>query len=148
MGPVIMSVCDTPRGEPVQLAPVDSSSAWIVVAAYNEARRIGVVLESLCARFRNVVVVNDGSKDATGAEVAKWPAWLVEHCINLGQGAALQTGLDFALAQGAEFVVTFDADGQHDPCDIDRLLEALRSSGANYALGSRFLGKATGIPWS
>jgi glycosyltransferase involved in cell wall biosynthesis len=65
------------------------------------------------------------------------------HAINLGQGAALQTGIDFALARGAEHLVTFDADGQHRPEDIPALVAALRD--ADVALGSRFLGAMPGV---
>ena len=71
-------------------------------------------------------------------------ARVLRHVLNLGQGAALQTGVDFALEQGAERIVTFDADGQHDPADISTLLAAL-DRGADVALGSRFLGRMEGI---
>jgi glycosyltransferase involved in cell wall biosynthesis len=119
---------------------------WIVTAAYNEQRRIGAVLDDLLAALGNIVVVDDGSRDDTAAEVAKRPVWLVRHCVNLGQGAALQTGIAFALRQNAEYIVTFDADGQHSVADLPALLAAL-DAGADFALGSRFLGHATGIPW-
>jgi glycosyltransferase involved in cell wall biosynthesis len=119
---------------------------WIVIAAYNEQRRIGAVLDDLLAVAGNIVVVDDGSRDETAAEIAKRPVWLVRHCINLGQGAALQTGIAFALRQNAEYIVTFDADGQHCISDLPTLLAAL-GAGADFALGSRFLGHATGIPW-
>jgi len=73
-------------------------------------------------------------------------AWVVRHPINLGQGAALQTGFEFALANGAGTLVTFDADGQHRADDVARLLDALAGSGADFALGSRFLGSASQVP--
>lgn len=68
--------------------------------------------------------------------------------MNLGQGAAIQTGITFALRQGAEYVATFDADGQHDPGDLAKMLEQLHQTGVDYVLGSRFLGRAEGIPIS
>ncbi len=67
------------------------------------------------------------------------------HLFNLGQGAALQTGISFALAEGADLIVTLDADGQHDPADIARLIEALAAAGADVAIGDRFSGRAIGI---
>jgi len=121
---------------------------WVVIAAFNEAPRIGRVLEELMPVAPHVVVVDDGSADATGGEILARGAWLVTHSVNLGQGAALQTGISFALRQGASHVVTFDADGQHTPDDLPRLIGALADHGADFALGSRFLGVAEGIPVS
>jgi glycosyltransferase involved in cell wall biosynthesis len=95
---------------------------------------------------KNVVVVDDGSADDTAEAALRYPVWVLRHVVNLGQGAALQTGITFALRQGAEYVATFDADGQHEPADLPAMLAALRESGADYALGSRFLGRADGIP--
>jgi glycosyltransferase involved in cell wall biosynthesis len=71
---------------------------------------------------------------------------VVRHPVNLGQGAALQTGLEFALCEGADVIVTFDADGQHRAADIAGLVDALAQHGADYALGSRFLGSAVNLP--
>lgn len=124
-------------------------AVWIVIPAYDEARRIGAVLDRLLDRWPNVVVVDDCSRDETAAEVAARPAArLVRHPINLGQGAALQTGIRYALRQGARYLVTFDADGQHSADDLDRLLAPLVSGTADFALGSRFLGHTVGMPAS
>jgi glycosyltransferase involved in cell wall biosynthesis len=121
---------------------------WVVIAAYNEGVRILPVLDELRPLAVNVVVVDDGSADDTGSRVLSRPVWLVTHPVNLGQGAALQTGIDFALSRGARFVVTFDTDEQHRPEDILALLAALKEAHADFALGSRFLGSAEGIPFS
>jgi polyprenyl-phospho-N-acetylgalactosaminyl synthase len=129
-------------------AEVLPDNTWIVIAAYNEAARIGLVLDGLTRLTNNIVVVDDGSVDATSREILFRPVWLVRHSVNLGQGAALQTGISFAMSRGAQYVVTFDADGQHDPEDIPVLLSALRSEAAEFALGSRFLGRASGMPLS
>jgi polyprenyl-phospho-N-acetylgalactosaminyl synthase len=118
---------------------------WIVVPAYNEAQVIGEVVAGLIACFNHVVVVDDGSVDRTGERARAAGATVLRHIINLGQGAALQTGIDYVLAQVSEFVATFDADGQHDPRDLVTMLERLEESGAHVALGSRFLGSAPGI---
>ena len=98
---------------------------WVVVAAFNEETRIGRVLDALLERCANIVVVNDGSTDATCEKVLRRPVWLLQHFVNLGQGAALQTGITFALQQGAEYIATFDGDGQHAADDLQDLLEPL-----------------------
>jgi glycosyltransferase involved in cell wall biosynthesis len=119
---------------------------WVVIAAYNEAPVIaGVVADVIDGGYRTVVV-DDGSRDGTGAIARRAGAVVVTHPINLGQGAALQTGIEFALAQGAGIVVTFDADGQHRAADIARLIAALGEQGADFALGSRFLGQSLNLP--
>ena len=114
---------------------------WIVVAAYNEARVVGSVVNGL--RDYHVVVVDDCSADDTAACAEKAGAHVLYHAINRGQGAALQTGIDFALLRGARAIVTFDADGQHRPEDVESLLAAL-DAGADIALGSRFIGSVKG----
>lgn len=121
---------------------LDRSATWVVIAAYNEGAVIrGVVAEVLRDGW-SVVVVDDGSSDDTVAEVRAAGGIAVAHAINLGQGAALQTGIDYALRRGAHTIVTFDADGQHDPADLPALVAALAH--ADIALGSRFLGKVEG----
>lgn len=118
---------------------------WVVVPAFNEAAAIGDTISALKARFPDVVVVDDGSGDQTSANALAARAIVLKHVINLGQGAALQTGIAYALRQGAEFIATFDADGQHDPADIAVMLDRLQASGADIAIGSRFLGSAPGM---
>jgi glycosyltransferase involved in cell wall biosynthesis len=123
------------------------TSIWVVIAAYNEAPVIAAVLSELVGRYQ-VVVVDDGSRDATAEVAAHAGAAVVPHPVNLGQGAALQTGIKFALGEGATHIVTFDADGQHRAADIPRLIEALGQNHADFALGSRFLGASVGMPFS
>jgi polyprenyl-phospho-N-acetylgalactosaminyl synthase len=122
-------------------------SVWIIIPAYNEEQVIRRVLLGVVGSYGRVVVVDDGSNDATGALARASGACVVRHPVNLGQGAALQTGITFALQNGASHVVTFDADGQHRPEEITRLLAAL-GSGADFVLGSRFLGRATNLEFS
>ena len=127
---------------------MQKQDVWIVIPGFNEARVIADTLGSLRAWLPNVVVVDDGSSDNT-AEKASWAgAHVVRHAINLGQGAALGTGIRYALLQQADCVVTFDADGQHQPGDIDVLLDAACETGADVVLGSRFLGQASDMPLS
>src|SRR5262249_14627543 len=120
---------------------------WIVVPAYNEARVLsGVISDLKRDGQREIIVVDDGSSDATAEVAAGCGAVVLRHPINLGQGAALQTGVEFALARGAEVIVTFDADGQLGAADVVRLVEALHIQRADFALGSRFLGSAVNMP--
>jgi glycosyltransferase involved in cell wall biosynthesis len=121
---------------------------WVVIAAYNEASVIGRVVADVRRAGYRAVVVDDGSTDGTDAAALAAGADLVRHPINLGQGAGLQTGIAFALAEGADVIVTFDADGQHRAQDIAVLVDALSRSKAHFALGSRFLGKALHQPLS
>lgn len=121
-------------------------AVWVVVAAYNEASVIGKVVADLVRHHYTVAVIDDGSHDGTGPRARGAGAKVVTHPFNLGQGAALQTGIQFALSHGARYVVTFDADGQHRVGDIETLIKALQTHKADFALGSRFLGGTVGIP--
>ena len=117
-------------------------SVWIVMPAHNEERTIGRVLDSLKREgWYNIIVVNDGSRDRTAAIAKGKGAKVVNHPRNMGLGAALRTGLTTALRRGAERAVTFDADEQHDPKAVRRLLEAL--NGADLVIGVR---RHVGIP--
>ena len=120
-------------------------STYVVIPAFNEGAVVSEVVAGVVRFCPDVVVVDDGSRDGTGALAEAAGAKVVQHAINLGQGAALQTGITYALGRGCRYVVTFDADGQHDPQEIPTLIEALERSGAAVALGSRFKGAAVGI---
>jgi glycosyltransferase involved in cell wall biosynthesis len=120
---------------------------WVVIAAYNEEAHLSETLRAVCASWPCVVLVDDGSTDATSAVAVRYPVWVLRHVINCGQGAALQTGIDFALSRGAAIVVTFDADGQHQADEMERLVAPVRAGQVEVALGSRFLGKVEGMPW-
>src|SRR5882672_10006978 len=124
------------------------SSIWLIIPAYNEAAVMARVVTDVVRRGYIVAVIDDGSTDETGRKAAAAGAIVVTHPINLGQGAALQTGIQFALRQGADTIVTFDADGQHRAADIDGLIDALTTNNADFALGSRFLGSAVTMPTS
>lgn len=119
-----------------------------VIPAFNESRVIGDIVAALLrdAPPGVVIVVDDASVDSTGHAARDAGAIVLRHLINRGQGAALQTGFDAALRLRAEVVVTFDADGQHRPEDVRRLLEELERSGADVALASRFAGEGSNLP--
>jgi glycosyltransferase involved in cell wall biosynthesis len=125
---------------------VSRAQMYVVIPAYNEGPVISRVVSEVKRAGYAVVVVDDGSSDATAEEARAAGAGVITHPFNLGQGAALQTGIDYAVAEGAEVIVTFDADGQHRVSDIARLAEALVEERADFALGSRFLGQAPNLP--
>lgn len=118
-----------------------------IVPAYNESKTIGSVVRSLFAHVDAVVVVDDGSTDATSDEAQQAGAMVIRHALNRGQGAALATGHAYAREAGADYVIHFDADGQFDVRDIAPALVQLTKSGADILLGSRFLGQPSKVPW-
>ena len=99
-----------------------NEKVWIIVPAYNEHKNIFGVIKSLQEHCQNIVVVNDASKDRTKDIVKPLGVYLINHMINRGQGAALQTGTEFALKKGAKIIVHFDADGQMQAKDIYRII--------------------------
>ena len=123
------------RAEPVDTL---NSAVWVVMPCFDEAGVLGSVLADLVPFGYSVVVVDDGSAVPAATHVTHPDVRVVRHCVNLGQGAALQTGFDYALRHGAEFLVTFDSDGQHLASEIASLVEPLRNGTADVALGTRF----------
>ncbi|WP_235861436.1 glycosyltransferase family 2 protein [Tersicoccus phoenicis] len=120
------------------------SRTWIVIPMYNEGSVVGRVIEGLHEHFPFVVCVDDGSSDDSVRVAGSAGAVVVKHPVNLGQGAALQTGISYA-AQDPELdcVITFDADGQHRVQDARRMADRIRSGEVDVVLGSRFLDKRT-----
>ncbi|MEO8272965.1 MAG: glycosyltransferase family 2 protein [Chloroflexota bacterium] len=134
---------------PVFMPPAEEADLDVVVVAIpalNEAVSIAAVVADVLAAGYQPLVVDDGSTDETMAVARRAGAVVVRHPITLGQGGALRTGIEWALAHGADIVVTMDADGQHTSADIPRLLEALQREDADFALGSRFLGETIDMP--
>jgi polyprenyl-phospho-N-acetylgalactosaminyl synthase len=123
-----------------------ASRTSVVIAAYNEAGAIFDVVQELRAVYPNVIVVDDGSTDDTAQRAQSAGACVLTHLINRGQGAALQTGISYALLQGAEFIATFDADGQHDVADLAAMLGPIERGDVEICLGSRFLERREKIP--
>jgi glycosyltransferase involved in cell wall biosynthesis len=118
---------------------LEKNKVFIIIPSYNEAKVIGATIAGLLPLGYPVVVVDDASTDTTSTVVKNYPVYYLRHKVNLGQGAALQTGITFALKKEAEYFVTFDADGQHTAGDILPMLEILASGKADIVFGSRFL---------
>lgn len=124
-----------------------NDDTWVIIPVYNEAPVIAQVVADLRQTFPNIVCVDDGSSDDSARQIVASSAHLVRHPINLGQGAALQTGLSYALVRpGGRFFVTFDADGQHQAADAAGMVEVARTEHADVVLGSRFLGRSQSVP--
>jgi glycosyltransferase involved in cell wall biosynthesis len=128
---------------------IDKSKVVVLMTAYNEEKVVGSVIDSLLNRgYKSIVVVDDGSTDGTYDIVKKYPVFLLRHIVNRGKGASLQTGTEFILKKGFPVIVHFDADGQHNPDDIEKLVEPIFAENFDVTLGSRFLGSVINLPLS
>lgn len=118
---------------------IDNQSIFVIIPCYNEAVVIRKTVGEVLAHGYSVVVVDDCSKDRSKKQLAGLPIYYLRHRVNMGQGAALQTGIEFAKRKGAKYFVTFDADGQHDSNDIQGMIELMIKENADIVFGSRFL---------
>jgi glycosyltransferase involved in cell wall biosynthesis len=117
----------------------DNRSIFVIVPGYNEGAVIRQTTEALLEKNYSVIVVDDASNDKTRKMLSGLPVLYIRHLANLGQGAAIQTGMQLALKKNAEYLVTFDADGQHDVNDIEKMITLLQKEKADIIFGSRFL---------
>lgn len=123
-----------------------NSDAWLIVPLFNEGAVVHEVIADARTKFTNIVCIDDGSADDSAQEASRGGAVVLRHPINLGQGAALQTGLEFAMAQpDALYFVTFDSDGQHSIADAERMVNRLRLEPLDIVVGSRFLDDRTNV---
>ena len=117
----------------------ETRNVWIIVPAFNEAGVIGDVISDLRSVFAHVVCVDDGSADDTGDIALRAGAHVVRHPVNLGQGAAIQTGVEYARRQpGAQVFATFDGDGQHRVKDVLTMIDRLGAGDVDIVIGTRF----------
>ena len=113
----------------------------VIIPVYNEGKVIKSVIDKVLKEYKYVVCINDGSSDNSREEILKTKAYFVDHPINMGQGAALQTGVEFARSLPVEYFVTYDADGQHRLEDVREMIRTIKRDKTDFVLGSRFLGK-------
>lgn len=121
-----------------------------IIPAYNEGEKIGEVVSGLKNKANlplDILVVNDGSKDETASRALETGAMVISHAINRGQGAALKTGIDFAIKKNYQTVIFFDADGQMDPVEAYNLNLKLNEC-YDVVLGSRNIGRVIDMPLS
>jgi glycosyltransferase involved in cell wall biosynthesis len=120
--------------------PATRANTWVVIPLFNEGPVIHDVVLDVLTTFDNVVCVDDGSTDDSAEQAASAGATVVQHPINLGAGAAIRTGLDYALqSSSASHFVTFDADGQHQVVDAAAMVDRLVEADLDIVIGSRFL---------
>ncbi|WRS30248.1 glycosyltransferase family 2 protein [Actinomycetaceae bacterium MB13-C1-2] len=125
------------------------AQTWLVIPLYNEAEVISDVVKNAKKSFANIVCVDDGSTDDSVREARRAGAIVVQHPFNLGQGAALQTGIDFALRQpNMQYLLTFDADGQHRVEDATAMVDQAIAQDLAMVFGTRFRDGASPVGWS
>jgi glycosyltransferase involved in cell wall biosynthesis len=125
-----------------------NNKTFIVIPAYNEATVIQDVIREIQKEgYENIIVVDDGSQDQTFQKAQEIPGIHVfRHKINRGKGAATKTGIEAAKLLGAEIIVTLDGDGQHDPQDIQKLIQPILEKECEVVLGTRLI-NPQGMPW-
>lgn len=110
---------------------------FVVIPTYNESKTIGYIVKNLKGKGFRVVIVDDGSRDHTIIDANKYGAELIVYSKNSGKGKCIREGLEYALKEGCDVVVTMDGDGQHDFSEIDKFLDEYKRSGADLILGNR-----------
>ncbi|MFP4112436.1 MAG: glycosyltransferase family 2 protein [Candidatus Woesearchaeota archaeon] len=118
-----------------------SEDVFVIIPARNESKRIGHVIRNLIEYTKNIIVVDDGSNDKTSEVSESAGAKVIKHIVNMGKGAAAKTGCDYAIKSGADILVLMDADGQHKPKDVIRLVAELKDKHLDIVLGARKLNK-------
>jgi glycosyltransferase involved in cell wall biosynthesis len=115
------------------------SNHCVIIPAFNEAKNLFDLLPSVLQQTKNVIIVNDGSKDDSSEILKKFSVIVLNHPVNLGYHEALKTGLLFALSNSFQHIIIFDADGQHQPKDINKILRFHIKNKASLTIGSRFI---------
>lgn len=121
---------------------MQKNNTLVIIPVFNEAKNIDDIIETLIRDYgdTDIVVINDGSEDETGEILEKRKVYVVSHLFNMGIGASFQTGCQFALEHGYDYIVRIDGDGQHDPNFIKDILYPVKGNDIDIAIGSRFLG--------
>jgi len=118
-----------------------------IIPAYNEEKNIAAAIANVRPFVNEIIVIDDGSSDQSFALAKAAGAITLQHLINRGQGAALRTGTEYALNNGADIIIHFDADNQFQASEIPDLLQPIINKEAEAVLGSRFLEKKSQLPW-
>lgn len=118
----------------------------VVIPCYNESAHIGELVRKVRERIGDVLVVDDGSKDETSARARAAGAKVLREPVNRGKGAALRSGLGQVAATGCDYAIVMDGDGQHDPADLPKFLDAARSNDTDLVVGNR-MGDTAQMPW-
>lgn len=123
----------------------------IIIPAFNEEKTLASVIKTLPKRFKGItkteiVVIDDGSKDKTPKIAKKLKSTVISHWLNRGLGGALGTGFEYAQEKKFDLIVTFDADGQHNPDDIEPVIRPIIEKQADVVIGTRLL-NPEGMPW-
>ncbi len=129
---------------------MDKQQIYIVIPAFNEGKVIKSTIQDLQKfGYNNIVIIDDGSTDNTRKQAQETGADVLTHIINRGQGASLSTGIEYVKENyNPKVIITFDADGQHNPAEIERLAKPIFNDVADIVLGSRFLNKKTKLPFT
>ena len=129
-----------PSGSP---SGVEAARVCVVIPAYDEAGSVARVIQRAHSAIPEalVVVVNDGSRDETAVRALRAGATVITLPVNLGIGGAVQAGYLYALRHGFDIAIQVDGDDQHDPAEIERLLDPIRAGRAEMTVGSRWLGR-------
>jgi len=107
---------------------MENKEAWVVIPAYNEEKTISTVIKKTKEFIKNIIVVDDGSKDKTYEIASNEKVVVLRHIINMGKGATLNTGCEYAIKHGAKAIIAMDADGQHNPEEIPNFINALEDN--------------------
>ena len=117
----------------------------VVLPTYNEKDNSPIVVKEIDKNLKNydyeIIVVDDASNDNSYNEACIKGVWLLKHIVNLGQGGAIQTGIEFARQKNINYIITFDADGQHHPKDIEKVAKPILEVGYDVVVGSRLMDK-------
>ncbi len=122
---------------------MSKSKGLIIIPAFNEENNIGTIINEIqnCRINFDVLIIDDGSTDATAEVARSHDVLVVSLPFNLGIGGAVQTGFKFALRNGYNYAIQVDADGQHNPSEIEKLFEPLKEGEFDVVIGSRYLDK-------
>ena len=125
------------------MSTTNNTDIFVIIPAFNEGSMLDSVLTEVTKTGYQIVVVDDGSADDTVDTARRHTPHTLRHLVNRGQGAAIQTGIEYAMSRGAMIIATFDADGQHRIVDLKEMIDLVQSGACDVALGSRFLNDET-----